>query len=258
MSKVKTYYENTQITLSNILFQNQEHTAKHNPYDQELRELSSIKNGDLEQLEKSWEEDYSGEIGLLAKTPLRHSKNHGIVLVTLSSRAAIEGGLLPEIAFSLSDAYIQEIEETETPEDALQLGKQAEYQYASLVRELREMRFASNEPDAKVSKCKDYIQAHLHEKIVVEDIAKELYLNKNYLCELFKKKEGVTIGTYIMSEKIRLIRNMLIYSRYSYSEIATYFGFSSQSHLGKQFKKHTGMTPHQYREKYGVREFMNN
>lgn len=73
----------------------------HNPYDQEMREFGSIENGDLIQLEKSLQEDYDGTIGTLAKDPLRNLKNLGIVLVTLASRAAIRGGLSPEISIFL-------------------------------------------------------------------------------------------------------------------------------------------------------------
>ena len=53
---------------------------------------------------------------------------------------------------------------------------------------------------------------------------------------------------------IRLAKNMLIYSRYSYSDIASYLGFSSQSHLGTRFKKAIGLTLRQYREQYGQKE----
>ncbi|WP_373218991.1 helix-turn-helix domain-containing protein [Ruminococcus sp. 5_1_39BFAA] len=236
-----------------ILFRNQEYTIKHNPYDQEIRETASIRNGDTEKLVKSWEEEYPGVIGTLAKTPLRQSKNHGIVLVTIASRAALEGGLPPEISYSLSDIYIQKIEDASTPEAALQLGRLAEYQYAILVNEFKNKKTTLNvRKNSKVNSCKDYIFSHLHEKIVIADIAKELRVNKNYLCELFKKEEGITIGQYILQQKIRSIQNMLIYSHYTYSEIASYFGFSSQSHLGQQFKKATGITLHQYRETYGI------
>lgn len=237
----------------NILFKNQEYTRKHNPYDQEIRETSGIRNGDTEKLLKSWEEEYPGEIGTLAKTPLRQSKNHGIVLVTIASRAALEGGLPPEISYSLSDIYIQKIEDAPSPEAAFQLGRLAEYQYAILVNEFKNKKTAPGaRKNSKVNNCKDYIFSHLHEKISISDIAEELQMNKNYLCELFKKEEGVTIGQYILQQKIRSIQNMLIYSHYTYSEIASYFGFSSQSHLGQQFKKMTGMTLHQYRETYGI------
>lgn len=45
-------------------------------------------------------------------------------------------------------------------------------------------------------------------------------MNASYLSELFKKEEGITISEYILQEKLKLVKNMLIYSRYSYIEIA--------------------------------------
>lgn len=241
-----------------ILFQNQETAFRHNPYDQEIREFSSIRDGNVEQLSKSWEEDYIGRIGILSKDSLRHCKNLGIVLVALGARAAIKGGIMPEVAFTLSDSYINKIEEARNPEAAITLGRQAEYQYTLLVKESRELSEAHQKehvPDSKISKCKDYIFSHLHDKISTSDIAAALFMNASYLSELFKKEEGITISEYILREKIRLVKNMLIYSQYSYSEIASYLGFTSQSYLGAKFKKVTGMTLHQYREKYGVKEF---
>lgn len=246
---------------TDIVFRMQEQVSRHNPYDQEVREVDSIRTGNLEQLERSWGEDYIGKLGVLADNPLRNNQNLGIVLVTLASRAAIEGGLMPEIAFSLSDSYIRKLEKARTPETAYQLGRQAEYQYALLVSELKKERAAGDgvsAADSRISRCKDYIFAHLHGKITTADIAKALYMNPNYLSGLFKKEEGITIGQYILQEKIKLVKNMLIYSRYSYIEIANYLGFCSQSHLGEKFKKETGITLHQYREKYGVKEFIDN
>ena len=76
-----------------------------------------------------------------------------------------------------------------------------------------------------VEQSKDYIFKHLH--------------------------ENVTLTDFILQEKVKLTRNLLACSPYSYIEIATYLGFSSQSHLGKVFKKYTGMTLRQYRGKYG-------
>lgn len=241
-----------------IVFENQEQGSRHNPYDQEVREVAAIRNGDLEALKQSWAEDYTGKLGVVAKTPLRNHQNLGIILVTLASRAAMEGGVMPEIAYSFSDSYINKIEEAVSPEAALSLGRQAEYHYACLVQEVKKERTSSEtgrNTNSNISLCKDYIFSHLHEKIRISDIAKELYLNPNYLSDLFRKAEGITISGYILQEKLKLVKNMLIYSRYSYNEIASYLGFSSQSHLGMRFRKHTGMTLHQYRETYGRKEF---
>ncbi|HEX3077965.1 MAG TPA: hypothetical protein VHQ24_13980, partial [Lachnospiraceae bacterium] len=143
---------------SNLVFENMEIGEQHNPYDQEIREFSSIRNGDLEQLKKSWSEDYTGTIGTLAKDKLRHSKNLGIVLVTLASRAAMEGGLLPEVAYSLSDSYINKIEELSDTVSIDHLAKQAEYQYAQMVHDLNEQRKNGSHKKVKnpvVNRCKD-------------------------------------------------------------------------------------------------------
>ena len=247
-------YFRVQKKFNEIIFDNQENTTVHNPYSQEVREFSSIRNGDVEQLRKSIAEDYQGNIGTLAKNQLRSFQNIAIVLITLASRAAMEGGVLPEIAYSLSDSYIQKVEEMHIPEAAVQIARQAEYHYTELVHEVK-ISGKNNPADLRLNQCKEYIFAHLHGKLSTSDIAAALHLTPNYLSNLFKKEEGITITEYIQNEKVKLAKNMLIYSHYSYSTIATYLGFSSQSHLGKIFKQLTGMTMHQYRDKYGKTDF---
>lgn len=241
---------------NDILFENHENNVHHNPYDQEMREFGSIENGDLIQLEKSLQEDYDGTIGTLAKDPLRNLKNLGIVLVTLASRAAIRGGLSPEISFSLSDSYIQQIEECKDLALVAPLAHKAEFQYAEMVHEIKENQkgILKKQKNPRINKCKDFIFSHLHDRITLEDLAAEADCNPNYLSQLFKECEGISISGYILQEKINRAKNLLIYSDYSYIEIATYLGFSSQSHLGTQFKKHTGYTLRQYREIYGRKE----
>lgn len=241
---------------NDILFENHENNVHHNPYDQEMREFGSIENGDLIQLEKSLQEDYDGTIGTLAKDPLRNLKNLGIVLVTLASCAAIRGGLSPEISFSLSDSYIQQIEECKDLALVAPLAHKAEFQYAEMVHEIKEKQkgILKKQKNPRINKCKDFIFSHLHDRITLEDLAAEADCNPNYLSQLFKECEGISISGYILQEKINRAKNLLIYSDYSYIEIATYLGFSSQSHLGTQFKKHTGYTLRQYREIYGRKE----
>lgn len=241
---------------NDILFENHENNVHHNPYDQEMREFGSIENGDLIQLEKSLQEDYDGTIGTLAKDPLRNLKNLGIVLVTLASRAAIRGGLSPEISFSLSDSYIQQIEECKDLALVAPLAHKAEFQYAEMLHEIKEKQkgILKKQKNPRINKCKDFIFSHLHDRITLEDLAAEADCNPNYLSQLFKECEGISISGYILQEKINRAKNLLIYSDYSYIEIATYLGFSSQSHLGTQFKKHTGYTLRQYREIYGRKE----
>lgn len=247
-----------QQNFNNIVFENHELENKHNPYEQELREFSSIEDGDIERLKKSLSEDYTGSFGVVADNLLRRAKNLGIVVITLASRAAIRGGLLPEIAFSLADSYMQKLEKTDDFTVITYLICQAEFQYTELVHELKKNHkgFNIGETNPKIRQCKDYIFSHLHGKIVIYDIANELNINPSYLSEIFRKHEGVTINKFIINEKIKLTKNLLIYSQYSYIEIANYLGFVSQSHLGRHFKNTTGYTLKQFRDTFQVQEFI--
>ena len=245
--------------ISSVSFDRRENELPHNPYDHELREMKSIELGDVEQLEKCWEEEFTFNYGSLAKNRIRNVKNLCIALITLASRAAIRGGLHPEIAFTLCDSYVQEIEECSDSASCSTVAHKAEKHYAMMVADIRysspKKEGAKQSPH--INKCKDYIFTHLHNKITVQEIAQKLNLNANYLSDLFKKQEGHTIKEFIMEEKIKLAKNMLMYSPYTYNEIAAYLGFVSQSHLGTYFKKITNMTLKEYREKYGVETFVN-
>lgn len=233
---------------SRIVFERQEHGQPHNPYEQEVRETSAIEQGDVAMLRRSFAEEYSGTIGHFSTNELRQYQDLSIVVIALASRAAIRGGMPPEMSFSMSDAFIQRIEEMNDPGAILNLLRRTEIEYAERVAEIRSN---SARPNMWAEQCKAYIFQHLHEKITTRDIAAHLHLNANYLSEIFRQCENMTITEFILREKVALTRNLLTYSPYSYIEIATYLGFSSQSHLGKVFKQYTGMTLRQYRTQFG-------
>ena len=245
-------------SLSRLLFDKRESNFVHNPFNHEVREVDAVERGDTEELEEIINEDYSGRYGTLSDDPLRQEIYLGIIVVTLASRAAIRGGLSPEAAFYLSDNYIQALEKCTTPISAIHTGQRAEMHYASLVRELKSDRVSSTEDmSPHISRCKDYVYSHLHRNLQVQDIASAIGLEPNYLSALFKKCEHVTLKQYIINAKIRLVQNLLTYSDYSCIEIASYLGFSSQSHMGEHFRRVTGMTPRKYREKYRKNDFLN-
>lgn len=238
---------------SSLVFENQEEGRVHNPYDQEIREQSSIERGDIQGLRQSIAEKYTGEVGTLSKDALRSEKNLSICVVAVSCRSAIRGGLAPELAFSLSDSYIREIDACRSVSEARQLLRSAQYKYTEMVHGLQGNPKRRNEKNPHIQRCRDYIFSHLHDKLEVREIAEALSLSPNYLSELFGRLEGTTLNQFIHQTKAELAKNMLVYSQYSYSEIAAYLGYSSQSHLGRQFKKVTGYTLDRYRRQFGVK-----
>lgn len=239
--------------LAKDIFYRQENQGPHNPYEQELRELESIKNGDMDALRRSIAETYEGEIGILAKDPLRHHKNIAIANITLASRAAIRGGVNVEQSFSMADSLIRQVEELESVPEVEIFKREAKYMYARAV-EAEYPYGEEGDRNPLVGGVKDYIFSHLHSSIQVSDIAEHLHVNADYLSHVFRTQEKVTIKRYILREKIKRSQNLLRYSGYSIQDIGFYLGFSSQSHFSKTFREIVGMSPNEYRKQFNDRE----
>ena len=236
---------------SRLFFQYQEHSKTHNPYGREMREMESIRKGDVDRLKKSLDETFVGEYAVLSKNSLQAAKNLAIVGLTISARAAIEGGIPYEEAFSINDSYILEVDGSRDIGGIEAMVRQAKIQYAGMVYALNH----SSPKNSMVEECKNLIFKRIHSRIVVRELAEELHVSFEYLSALFKKTEGICIRDYIMKQKMLLAENLLTYSEYSIEQIGLYLGFSSQSHFGAVFKKYEDLTPKQYRGLYARKEF---
>ena len=80
-------------------------------------------------------------------------------------------------------------------------------------------------------------------------VEQRLKLNYDQVSGSFSQIEGVTIEKYILQQRVRKVKEMLIYSTSSLSDISFRLGFSSVAHLSNQFKKITGLNPSQLRAK---------
>lgn len=236
-------------SITKVMFDRHEQALPHNPYDQEVREMDSIRRGDVEMLRHSLEETYYGQLGRLATNDLRQAKDIAICVITLASRAAIAGGMLPEIAFSMVDGSIQEIEKMSNIAKIDAVMRQVEFQYAEEVAKIR----SKQQKNQLVERVKNYIFQNLHTELTINAISKQMGVNVSYLSSLFHKVEGITIQLYIRNEKIRMAEKMLRYSEHDVGDIANYLSFSSQSYFGRVFKERTGMTPANYRKQFGMR-----
>lgn len=248
----KSTYEsvtNINKSISLEFFARNENAGKHNPYEQELREMESIENGDENTLRKSISEVYEGQIGILAKNPLRHHKNVAIGNVTLASRAAIKGGVDAEISFSMADIFIRQIEAMTSISEIEEYKKEMKIQYAKQVKAGKENGRSDINP--LIREVKNYIFTHMHEAIKIVEVARQFNVNPDYLSHLFSVHEKMTFRHYVLNEKIDRSKNLLKYSDYKIQEIGFYLGFSSQSHYTKVFKDFTGMKPSEYRKAYG-------
>ena len=107
-----------------------------------------------------------------------------------------------------------------------------------------------------MEQCCDYVAKHYREKISLPEIAGGLGISAPYLSRLFSEEKGVNLREYIVKVRVEKAENLLMYADQSMQTIGEYVGFPSQSYFCRMFRKVTGMTPRDFREKHKPKEFL--
>lgn len=94
-----------------------------------------------------------------------------------------------------------------------------------------------------------YIDNHSSEAIGIKKLSKHVGLSESYFKALFKKEVGLPPAEYITRLRIDSAREMLLTSDTKITELAHSLGFCSSQHFSAVFKRHTNMTPREYRKK---------
>lgn len=102
-------------------------------------------------------------------------------------------------------------------------------------------------PQRQLWQVLEYINEHLDQNIKLADLAALLSISQFHFSDLFKQSIGITPHQYLLQQRIERAKQLLIESDRSILEIALLCGFNSHSHLSKQFRQLTGMTPKAYR-----------
>ncbi|WP_185970940.1 AraC family transcriptional regulator [Alkalicoccobacillus porphyridii] len=93
-----------------------------------------------------------------------------------------------------------------------------------------------------------YIESHLHEKLDLNDLATRSSISTAHLSRVFKKYLGIGLSEYITTKRMANAKQELLHSNENIETIAEACGFSSMPHFYRTFKKHTQLTPSDYRK----------
>jgi len=103
----------------------------------------------------------------------------------------------------------------------------------------------TNIPD-RIIQIINFIDANLGSDISLDILEKTFFINRTYLCTLFKKHLGKTVHQYIMYKRISYAKQLLS-NGHNVTETCLMCGFNDYSNFIKTFKKITGKSPGRYK-----------
>ncbi|MEG1367175.1 MAG: AraC family transcriptional regulator [Oscillospiraceae bacterium] len=232
-----------------ILFHQQEGGQIRTPFAVEREVLAFVAQGEPKKMLSHYRKLISANpnikisVAKLSKDQLQSFRYMAVSAVAIVCRVAILNGVAEAVAYSISDDAIHKIDKMNSSEQILLFSLQMVYKYTSLVGKSK----VSMQYSKPIRKSIEYIVANLHAKISLDDLVKGSAYNKEYFAKLFKKEVGMSIADYILDLRIQEAKKMILDGKSS-KEIAYVLQFCSQSYFIQQFKKHVGITPHDFKQ----------
>jgi transcriptional regulator GlxA family with amidase domain len=109
--------------------------------------------------------------------------------------------------------------------------------------------------DLLIKKAQEYIEKNVDSRVSVDGLASMLALSRRNLERRFKKATGNTVMEYVQRVKMEAVKKSLESSRLGVNEAMDKVGYSDPKSFRTIFKKVTGLSPIQYRNRYN-REYV--
>ncbi|MBJ6362677.1 response regulator [Paenibacillus sp. GCM10012307] len=103
---------------------------------------------------------------------------------------------------------------------------------------------------AKLAMTESYADSELS----VSTVAKLLCITPNYLSRIFHQKTGMTCVEFLTGIRLEEAKKLLVHTSLRNYDIAEKIGYASAHYFSSLFKKNTGFTPSDFRDRYGARE----
>lgn len=108
----------------------------------------------------------------------------------------------------------------------------------------------------RILKVKDYINSHINDDLRLEQLASLVGMASAAFSRYFKQRTGKNLSSYIADIRLGQAARRLVDTTDSVSEICWSCGFNTLSNFNRQFRKHKGCTPTEFRDKYQKRKII--
>ena len=213
-------------------------------YQAETAMLEMVKNGDLNYksaLSNSMK--VSNGVEVQTKDALRRARVSTVVFCSIVCRAAMEGGMNPEEAYSLGDAYIENALDAKRISDTTSICMTMYDDFIRRVHRIRE----NPQYSEPIRRCCDYIAMNLDQNLRAQELADLVGYSVTYFTRRFHEETGLGISDYVKRARIERAKLLLKTTDDSVLEISEALGFTTRNYFTKCFREVTGMTPVEYR-----------
>lgn len=102
----------------------------------------------------------------------------------------------------------------------------------------------------KIAEINRYIRENISDKLLsVQTVAHSIFLNHQYLCSYYKKATGKTVNDFITEVRMEKAKELLLNKKIKIYDVTTRIGLTDSNYFSTLFKKYTGCTPSEYRER---------
>ena len=176
------------------------------------------------------------------KSSLQDKKFLAVTLNSIGTRAAIAGGVSPQIADSLSLRNVKLIEQCNNYDEVIKLSEDLPFQYCKMVNWYSVRKYS-----ALIRSTITLILSNFQSSMGLIKLAEELKVSPEHLARQFKKEVGYTVSQYTHHAKIRESLPFVISEQYGIEAIAEKLGYCSAPYFRKVFKEVMKCTPLEYK-----------
>jgi len=109
--------------------------------------------------------------------------------------------------------------------------------------------------DDKIRQTEDYLREHFDRYVSIDGLADRIGMGPRNFIRRFKAATGRLPGAYIQMLRISAARELLERGAVSIQEVCAKIGYEDIAFFRSLFKRHTGMTPAEYRKRFAQMSF---
>ncbi len=211
------------------------------PFESERKLIEKVKIGDRTGA-KEILNSFLGTILFRDPGDVNVLKARLLELLSILSRAAVEGGVDINILLKRNLDYINKVTEIDNQPDLCAWVGNALDEFIELVYSLNDARKIT-----QVKPALDFIEDNYSEPISLGDVAKAAHLSISRLSHVFREQMDMTTVDYVNLVRINHAKRLLISTSKNCTEICFEVGFNNQSYFTRTFKNLVGMTPLKFR-----------